>query len=109
VSCTTPCVADPPKIDCTLEPFSINEGDTITVKVQSDEQLKSLRVFLKQPKCSSKGPLVVQNMMGRECIAIDMKRKKGNNYVGHIDTSDLIRGEALIKAYATDILAVDIK
>ena len=112
-----PCVGDPPKIDCTVAPCAVEQGEPIKVEVESDEQLKSLKVFLKQPKCSSNNPLVVQNMLGKECIAIDMKREKGNKYVGHIDTSDLIPGEAVIKAYATnldkehatDMLAVQIK
>jgi hypothetical protein len=112
-----PCVGDPPRIDCTVASTGVKQGEPIKVEVESDEQLKSLKVFLKQPKCSSNNPLVVQNMMGKECIAIDMKREKGNKYVGHIDTSDLIPGEAVIKAYATDldkehatdVLAVQIK
>ena len=117
ILCSKPCVADPPGIDCTVEPSAVEQGEAIKVEVESDEQLDSLKVFLKQPKCSSNAPLVIQNMIGRECIAIDMKREKGNKYVGHVDTSDLMPGEAVIKAYATDldkehatdILAVEIK
>ena len=97
-----PCTADSPKIDCAIEPSIVQQGETITVQVESEEQLKSLRVFLKQPKISS-APLVVQNIIGRKCIAVDMKKEKGNQYVGRVDTSDLGPGEALIKTYATNL------
>lgn len=99
---STPCIADPPKIDCAVEPSAVTRGDAIVVSVESEDQLNSLRVFLKQPKVSS-APLVVQNMMGRKCIAIDMKREEGNTYVGRIDTADLRPGEAIIKTYATGV------
>jgi hypothetical protein len=32
-----------------------------------------------------------------------MKREKGNQYVGRVDTSDLALGEATIKTYATNL------
>ena len=99
---SAPCIADPPKIDFAVESSAVQRGEAIVVKVESEEQLNSLKVFLKQPKISS-APLVVQNMMGTKCIAIDMKRKEGNKYVGHIDTSDLRPGEAIIKTYATSL------
>jgi hypothetical protein len=97
-----PCTAESPRIDCAIEPSIIQQGETITVKVESEEQLKSLRVFLKQPKISS-APLVVQNIIGRKCIAVDMKKEEGNQYVGHVDTSGLGPGEAMIKTYATNL------
>jgi hypothetical protein len=97
-----PCVAEPPKIDCTVEPCAVKQGKVITVKVESDEQLKALKVFLKQPRISS-APMIVQDMIGRKCIEIDMKREKGNKHVGCIDTSDLIPGGAVIKTYATNL------
>ena len=97
-----PCVADPPKIDCTVEACAVKQGEAITVTVESDEQLNALKVFLKQPRISS-APMIVQDMIGSKSIAIDMRREKGNKYVGSIDTSDLIPGEAVIKAYATDL------
>lgn len=121
-----PCVAEPPKINCTVEPCAVKQGKAITVnpktqsegicsescavkqgraitvKVESDEQLKALKVFLKQPRISS-APMIVRDMIGRKCIEIDMKREKGNKHVGCIDTSDLIPGEAVIKAYATNL------
>jgi hypothetical protein len=102
IFCGKPCMAEPPKIDCAIEPSVVKQGEAITVKVESEEQLKSLRVFIKQPKISS-APLVVQNIIGRKCIAVDMKREKGNQYVGRVDTSDLALGEATIKTYATNL------
>jgi hypothetical protein len=97
-----PCIADPPKIDCAVEPCTAERGEAIVVRVESEEQLNSLKVFLKQPKICS-APLVVQDMIGTKCIAIDMKREEGNKYVGRIDTSDLRPGEAIIKTYATSL------
>jgi hypothetical protein len=97
-----PCIADSPKIDCAIEPCVVQQGEAIKVKVESEEQLKSLRVFLKQPKICS-APLVVQNIIGRKCIAVDMKKEEGNQYVGYVDTSDLGPGEAVIKTYATNL------
>jgi len=116
IFCVQPCMADSPKIDCAIEPSAVDQGEAITIKVESEEELKSLRVFLKQPKISS-APLVVQNMIGRKCIAVDMERGEGNQYVGRVDTCDLAPGDAIIKAYATnlnkehatDIVAVKIK
>ena len=98
-----PCVGEPPKIDCTVASRAVKQGEPIKVEVESDEQLKSLKVFLKQPQS--------------KCIPIYVKREKRNKYVGHIDTFNLIPGEAVIKVYATDldekhamdILAVQIK
>jgi len=102
VFCSTPCIADSPKICCAIEPSAVEQGQKITVKVDSEEELKSLRVFLKQPKTAS-APLVVQNIIGRKCIAVDMEKCEGNQYVGHVDTSDLAPGEAIIKTYATNL------
>jgi len=99
---STPCIADSPKIDCAIEPSVVEQGDAITIKVESEEELKSLQVFLKQPKISS-APLVVQNIIGRKCIAVDMEKGEGNQYVGHVDTCDLAPGEAIIKTYATNL------
>ncbi|MDY6954625.1 MAG: hypothetical protein SWE60_24240 [Thermodesulfobacteriota bacterium] len=95
-------MGESPKIDCAIAPSVVEQGKAITIKVESGEELKSLRVFLKQPKISS-APLVVQNMIGRKCIAVDMKKGEGNQYVGHVDTSDLARGDAIVKAYATSL------
>jgi len=102
IFCSQPCVADSPKIDCAIEPCVVEQGDAITIKVESEEELKSLKVFLKQPKISS-APLVVQNIMGRKCIAVDMEKGEGNQYVGRINTSDLAPGEAVVKTYATNL------
>lgn len=99
---TKPCAANPPQIDCTVEPCATEQGNTITVVAESDEKLKSLKVFLKQRK-NSNTPMIFQNMISRKCIAIEMKRDKEGRYVGRIDTSDLIQGEAFVKVYATDL------
>jgi hypothetical protein len=69
---------------------------------ECDEELKSLKVFLKQPKISN-APVVFQDMIGKKCIAVEMNKEKGNKYVGRIDTSDLILGDAVVKVYATDL------
>ncbi len=98
---TKPCAANPPKIDCTVEPCAIEQGNTITVVAESDKELKSLKVFLKQPE-SSLAPMYA-DMSSKKCIAIKMKKEKGNRYVGHINTSDLTPGEATVKVYATDL------
>ncbi len=97
-----PCAADPAKIDCTVEPSGVEQGKTITVVAESSEELKSLKAYLKQPKISN-APKVVQDMIGKKCIAIEMNREKGNKYVGRIDTSDLMPGDATVKLYATDL------
>lgn len=98
-----PCAADAFKIDCTVEPGAVEQGNkTITVVAECNEELKSLKVFLKQPRMSN-APMVVQDMIGKKCIAIEMKRDKENRYVGHIDTSDLIPGEAVVKVYGTGL------
>lgn len=47
--------------------------------------------------------MMFQNMNSKKCIAIEMKREKEGRYVGRIDTSDLIQGEAFVKVYATDL------
>lgn len=99
---TKPCAANPPKIDCTVEPCAIEQGNMIIVVAESDKKLKSLKVFLKQPK-NSNAPMVFQNMISKKCIAIEMEREKEGKYVGRIDTSDLIQGEAFVKVYATDL------
>jgi hypothetical protein len=102
IFCSQPCVADSPRIDCAIEPSVVQQGGEITIKVESEEELKSLRVFLKQPKISG-APLVVQNMIGRKCIAVDMERAEGNQYVGRVKTCDLAPGEAIVKTYATNL------
>ena len=91
-----PCAADPPEICCTVE-----QGKTITVVAESDKELKCLKAFLKQPE-SSLAPMYA-DMSSKKCIAIKMKKEKGNRYVGHINTSDLTPGEATVKIYATDL------
>jgi len=96
-----PCVADPPKIGCTVEPSGVEQGKTITVVAESDKELKCLKAFLKQPE-SSLAPMYA-DMSSKKCIAIEMKREKEGRYVGRIDTSDLIQGEAFVKVYATDL------
>ena len=96
-----PCVADPPKIGCTVEPSGVEQGKTITVVAESDKELKCLKAFLKQPE-GSLAPMYA-DMSGKKCIAIKMKKEKGNRYVGHINTSDLTPGEATVKVYATDL------
>ena len=102
ILCAEPCAAESPKIDCTVEPSGVEQGKTITIVAECDEELKSLKVFLKQPQISN-APMVVQDMVGKKCVAIEMKKEKGNRYVGRIDTSDLIQGEAFVKVYATDL------
>jgi 3-deoxy-D-arabino-heptulosonate 7-phosphate (DAHP) synthase len=99
---TKPCAANPPKIDCTVEPCGVEQGNTITVVAESDKELKCLKAFLKQRK-NSNTPMMFQNMISKKCIAIEMKREKEGRYVGRIDTSDLIQGEAFVKVYATDL------
>ena len=96
-----PCAADPPKICCTVEPSGVEQGDTITVVAESDKELKTLQAFLKQPE-SSLAP-VYADMSSRKCVAIKMEKEKGNRYVGHINTSDLTPGEAIVKVYASDL------
>jgi hypothetical protein len=96
-----PCVADSPKIVCTVEPSGVEQGEAITVVAESDKELKSLQAFIKQPE-SSLAP-VYAGMSSRKCVAIKMEKEEGNKYVGHINTSDFTPGEAIVKVYASDL------
>jgi hypothetical protein len=91
-----------PKSIVLLSHPGFDQGKTITVVAESSEELKCLKAYLKQPKISN-APIVVQDMIGKKCIAIEMEREKGNKYVGRIDTSDLMPGDATVKLYPTDL------
>jgi hypothetical protein len=96
-----PSLADPPKIHCTVKPSAVEQGDIITVMAESDKRIEVLRVFIKEPQISD-APMTIQSGTGSRTIAVDMRQEKGNRYVGHIDTSDLRPGEAVIELYGTD-------
>jgi len=70
----------------------------VRVMAKCDEKLKSLKVFVKQPGIETK---VVK------AVTVKMDYEEGSEfpyrYTGDINTSNLITGKAVVKAYATDL------